>query len=83
MQEITEVAFYEKIASYIEVQSQFSSALAGAGGAMLLSGLELDFIQISPWPLHQIFALNACKTPTVNRTVDTPEHWRRNNMIRF
>jgi MFS family permease len=63
MQEITERENYNKIASYIEVQSQMASALAGAGAALLLGGgLTTSFFvfEIEPWSLSQIFALDAC-----------------------
>lgn len=62
MQEITEREHYNKIASYIEVQSQLASALAGAGAALLIGGgLHTSFItiDIEPWSLGQIFALDA------------------------
>lgn len=62
MQEITEKEHYNKIASYIEVQSQLASALAGAGAALLLGGGMTTFwfsIEIEPWTLSQIFALDA------------------------
>jgi len=62
MQEITEKENYNKIASYIEVQSQMASALAGAGAALLLGGgLTTSFLtfEIEPWTLSQIFALDA------------------------
>lgn len=63
MQEITEKENYNKIASYIEVQSQMASALAGAGAALLIGGsFSTSFftIDIEPWSLSQIFALDAC-----------------------
>lgn len=63
MQEISEKENYNKIASYIEVQSQMASALAGAGAALLISGgISTSFfsIEIEPWSLSQIFALDAC-----------------------
>ncbi|MFT5645598.1 MAG: DHA3 family macrolide efflux protein-like MFS transporter [Aureispira sp.] len=63
MQEITEREHYNKIASYIEVQSQMAAALAGAGAALLLGGgLRTSFFvfEIEPWTLSQIFALDAC-----------------------
>ncbi|CAA6820974.1 MAG: Major facilitator superfamily permease [uncultured Aureispira sp.] len=63
MQEITERENYNKIASYIEIQSQMASAFAGAGAALLLGGgLTTSFFvfEIEPWTLSQIFALDAC-----------------------
>lgn len=62
MQEITEKEHYNKIASYIEVQSQLASALAGAAAALLLGGgitTSWFSIEIEPWTLSQIFALDA------------------------
>ena len=40
VQEITEPAQYGKITSYLEIQGQLSSMLAGAGAAILLEGIE-------------------------------------------
>lgn len=63
MQEITEKKNYNKIASYIEVQSQLASALAGAGAALLLGGgINTSFfsLDIEPWTLSEVFALDAC-----------------------
>lgn len=63
MQEISEKEHYNKIASYIEVQSQLASALAGAAAALLLGGgLRTSWLnfEIEPWTLSQIFALDAC-----------------------
>jgi len=63
MQEITERENYNKIASYIEVQSQMASAFAGAGAALLLGGgLTTSFFvfEIEPWSLSQVFTLDAC-----------------------
>lgn len=62
MQEITEAVHYNKIASYIEVQSQLASALAGAGAALLLSGgIHTPWMtfEIESWTLGEIFALDA------------------------
>ncbi|BDS14046.1 MFS transporter [Aureispira anguillae] len=58
MQEITEQENYSKIASYIEIQSQLASALAGAAAALLIGGGIANF-KIEPWSLSQIFALDA------------------------
>lgn len=63
MQEITEKENYNKIASYIEVQSQTASALAGAAAALLLGGgLTTSFFsfELEPWTLSEVFALDAC-----------------------
>ena len=62
MQEITEKEHYDKIASYIEVQSQMASALAGAAAAFLISGgfaNQYFDLTVEPWTLSQIFALDA------------------------
>lgn len=62
MQEITEREHYKKIASYIEVQSQLATALAGGIAALLLGGgLQTEWITwtIEPWELWQVFALDA------------------------
>jgi MFS family permease len=70
-QEISHVKDYGRITSYIEVQGQVTSALAGACAAILLKGSEdgilnlfgfrllLD-IHFRPWALHEIFMLDAC-----------------------
>ncbi|MCH2023193.1 MAG: MFS transporter [Saprospiraceae bacterium] len=86
MQEITEKENYNKIASYIEVQSQLASAFAGAGAALLIGGgISLSYfnIEVEPWTLSEIFALDACTyfiaffiifviryVPLANRTVE-------------
>ncbi len=62
MQEITERKHYNKIASYIEVQSQLATALAGATAALLIGGgLETPWFSIvlEPWTLDKVFALDA------------------------
>ncbi len=70
VQEITEPRYYGKVASYIEIQGQLASVLAGAGAAILLEGVpngELTLIGLSmqlpfsieAWKLHEIFALDA------------------------
>lgn len=69
-QEITEPKHYGKITSYIEIQGQLTSMIAGAGAAMLLSGINLESINfggfqmdfslsINKWPLHEVFLLDA------------------------
>ena len=84
MQEITEKENYGKIASYIEVQSQLASALAGASAAFLLGGgIDLSFIswKFEAWSLADVFTLDAMTyllalviiymmkyTPLVNRS---------------
>lgn len=62
MQEISEREHYNKIASYIEVQSQLATALSGAAAALLIGGgitTQWFSISIAPWSLSQIFALDA------------------------
>ncbi|MFK7796310.1 MAG: MFS transporter [Aureispira sp.] len=62
MQEISERKHYNKIASYIEIQSQMATALAGATAALLIGGgihTTWFSIAIEPWSLYQIFALDA------------------------
>ncbi len=69
-QEITEKEYYGKLNSYIEVQGQTTSVLAGAFAAILLTGvpdgelnvagisLKLPF-SIDAWKIHEIFMLDA------------------------
>ncbi len=59
MQEMTEPQHYGKIASVLEVQGQLASALAGAGAAILLDPTMSEWLRISVWQLHHIFALDA------------------------
>jgi len=70
VQEITEPRFYGKVTSYIEIQGQLTSVLAGAAAAILLEGVpdgNLELIgltfqlpfTIEAWALHEIFALDA------------------------
>jgi len=70
VQEITEPHFYGKVASYIEIQGQLTSVLAGAAAAVLLEGVpdgQLELIgttfqlpvAFEAWALHEIFALDA------------------------
>ena len=70
LQEITEAKNYARITSYIEIQGQLTSMLAGAAGAMLLDGtpdgvwnifgfkLATGF-EVAPWQIHEIFLLDA------------------------
>lgn len=70
LQEITEPRHYGRITSYVEIQGQLSTMLAGAGGAMLLQGfpdgrveffgqyIQLPFA-IPQLSLHEIFTLDA------------------------
>ena len=68
-QEITEPKDYGKITSYIEVQGQTSSALAGAFAAILMKGTQDGILNIfgfhfntgfniEAWSLHEIFLLD-------------------------
>ena len=69
VQEISEKEWYARIASFIEIQGQVTSVLAGAGAAMLLEGTENGTINffgarinigfdIPAWQIHEIFALD-------------------------
>ncbi|MBL4594490.1 MAG: MFS transporter [Flavobacteriales bacterium] len=69
-QEITEKKNYGKINSIIEVQGQATSVLSGAFAAILITGVNQEFlsniglenlnISIKPWSLHKIFLMDAC-----------------------
>lgn len=69
-QEITERSNYGKINSIIEVQGQAVSVLSGAFAAILITGVNQEFlnniglsswsIRIEPWSLHEIFLMDAC-----------------------
>jgi len=69
VQEISEVKYYGRITSIIEIQGQLASMLAGAGAAILLEGTKgnvLDLMgfdinlgfQIKPWTIYEIFLLD-------------------------
>jgi len=69
-QEIVEPSFYGKLSSYLEVQHQLTTILAGAFAATLLEGTKDGLINIfgfkiatgwniAPWEIHQIFLLDA------------------------
>lgn len=68
-QEITERKNYGKINSMIEVQGQSISVLSGAFAAILITGINQNFlnnlgmndwsIRIEPWSLQQIFLMDA------------------------
>lgn len=68
-QEITEKKNYGKINSIIEVQGQSTSVLSGAFAAILITGINQEFlsniglenlnISIKPWSLHEIFLMDA------------------------
>ena len=69
-QEITEKRNYGKLNSYIEIQGQSTSILAGAFAALLLTGtinktmnlggfiITFPF-EIQPWEIHEIFLMDA------------------------
>jgi DHA3 family macrolide efflux protein-like MFS transporter len=68
-QEITEKRFYGKITSYLEIQGQLASVLAGAGAALLLEGTENGILSlfgvdiylggdIEAWDIHHIFLVD-------------------------
>lgn len=70
-QEISEAKDYGKITSYIEVQGQTSSAMAGAFAAVLMKGTQNGMLNvfgfklnigfdIAAWSLHEIFLLDGC-----------------------
>lgn len=70
-QEITEKKDYGKINSIIEIQGQSTSVLSGAFAAILITGVNTEFLtnlglenifsfRIEPWKLHEIFLLDAC-----------------------
>ena len=68
-QEITEKKNYGKINSIIEIQGQATSVLSGALAAVLITGINEEFlnriglghlqININPWELHEIFLMDA------------------------
>lgn len=69
-QEITEPKNYGKLNSYIEVQGQTTSVLAGAFAALLLTGTQNNVLEIAgfnfvlpfdikAWEIHEIFLLDA------------------------
>jgi len=70
MQEISEPKYYGKITSYMEIQGQVTSMLAGAGGALLLEGTKDGVLSlfgfkwkvnfnIEAWQIHEIFMIDA------------------------
>ena len=70
VQEISEPRYYGKLTSYIEIQGQVSSMMAGAGAAFLLEGSggeSWTFLgwtlpfgwRIAAWEIHEIFAMDA------------------------
>lgn len=68
-QEITEPRHYSRITSWIEIQGQATTAVAGAVAAMLLAGTDDGFLNLlglripvgisfEPWALHEIFLMD-------------------------
>jgi len=68
-QEITEKKNYGKMNSIIEIQGQATSVLSGALAAVLITGINQEFLDgiglnniqlnIEPWHLHEIFLMDA------------------------
>jgi len=69
-QEIVDASYYGKLSSYLEIQHQLTTVLAGATAAMLLEGTTSGMVNIfgfkiatnwviSPWEIHEIFLLDA------------------------
>jgi len=69
VQEITDKKDYYKVTSYIEIQGQLASVMAGAGAAILLEGVNVQgfrlfgfnvpfTLQIAPWEIHHIFMVD-------------------------
>ena len=69
VQEISDPKDYSRITSYLEIQGQLTTVMAGAIGAMLLSGITagnvniLGFtfynpLSIEKWAMHQVFLLD-------------------------
>ena len=69
-QEITERKNYGKLNSYIEIQGQVTSVLAGAFAAILLTGTKNNILEIAgitipipfniiKWNIYEIFLLDA------------------------
>ena len=59
VQEITEPKNYGKLNSYIEVQGQVTSVLAGAFAAILLTGTSNNSIEIAGFVFHLPFDIKA------------------------
>jgi MFS family permease len=58
-QEITEPKNYGKLNSYIEVQGQTTSVLAGAFAALLLTGIHNNTLEIAGFSIHVPFNIKA------------------------
>ena len=59
VQEITEVKYYGRITSFIEIQGQLSSVLAGAGAALLLEGVQKGSLNAFGWYVNVPFGMEA------------------------
>ena len=70
-QEISEKKNYGKMNSFIEVQGQATSVISGAFAAILITGVDQQFISdiglegiinitIEAWSIHEIFLMDAC-----------------------
>jgi len=70
-QEITAKKDYGKINSILEIQGQSTSVMSGAFAAILITGVNQEFLanlglnsilhfNIQPWKLHEIFLMDAC-----------------------
>ena len=69
-QEITEAKHYQRVTSWVEIQGQFTNAMAGAFAAILLYGAKDGMVNIfglkiniglefDKWQLHEILLLDA------------------------
>lgn len=59
VQEITEQQHYGRITSYIEIQGQLTSVLAGGAAAMLLVGVPDGAIEVLGWQFQLPFSIKA------------------------
>lgn len=70
-QEISERENYGKMNSFIEVQGQATSVISGAFAAVLITGVDQQFLadaglngiidfNIEAWSIHEIFLMDAC-----------------------
>lgn len=70
-QEISEKANYGKMNSFIEIQGQATSVVSGAFAAILITGIDQQFLTeiglygvidftIEAWTIHEIFLMDAC-----------------------
>jgi DHA3 family macrolide efflux protein-like MFS transporter len=70
-QEISEKKNYGKMNSFIEIQGQATSVISGAFAAVLITGVDQQFLKnigmdgvlnitIEAWSIHEIFLMDAC-----------------------